>query len=47
VGGFLWQEYNALIYEHIILSILVIGLVGFGLDRLMLLVEKQVGRALS
>ena len=25
VGGFLWQEYNALIYEHIILSIIVIG----------------------
>jgi nitrate/nitrite transport system permease protein len=47
VGGFLWQEYNALIYEHIILSILVIGLVGFALDRLMLLVEKQVGRVLS
>lgn len=41
VGGFLWQEYNALIYEHIILSIIVIGLVGFALDRLMSLVEKR------
>ena len=41
VGGFLWQEYNALIYEHIILSIIVIGLVGFVLDRLMSLVEKR------
>ena len=40
-GGFLWQEYNALIYEHIILSIIVIGLVGFGLDRLMGLVERR------
>jgi ABC-type proline/glycine betaine transport system permease subunit len=29
VGGFLWQEYNALIYEHIILCILTIGSVGF------------------
>ncbi|MEY4551253.1 MAG: hypothetical protein RL685_7448 [Pseudomonadota bacterium] len=42
VGGFLWQEYNALIYEHIILSILTIGLVGFALDRLMGLVEKRL-----
>ena len=35
VGGFLWQEYNSLIYAHIILCILTIGLVGFVLDRLM------------
>jgi nitrate/nitrite transport system permease protein len=41
VGGFLWQEYNALIYEHIILSIITIGLVGFALDRLMSLVERR------
>lgn len=41
VGGFLWQEYNALIYEHIILSIITIGLVGFVLDRLMSLVEAR------
>ena len=41
VGGFLWQEYNALIYEHIILSIIVIGLVGFGLDRLMSVLERR------
>jgi len=41
VGGFLWQEYNALIYEHIILCILTIGVVGFVLDRLMSLVEKR------
>ena len=34
VGGFLWQEYNALIYEQIILCILTIGGVGFVLDRL-------------
>jgi nitrate/nitrite transport system permease protein len=42
VGGFLWQEYNALIYEHIILCILTIGLVGFALDRLMLAVERRL-----
>lgn len=41
VGGFLWQEYNSLIYEHIILCIITIGLVGFSLDRLMSLVEKR------
>ena len=41
VGGFLWQEYNSLIYEHIILCILTIGLVGFVLDRLMSLVEMR------
>jgi nitrate/nitrite transport system permease protein len=45
VGGFLWQEYNALIYEHIILCILTIGLVGFGLDRLMGLAEKRLRAA--
>jgi nitrate/nitrite transport system permease protein len=41
VGGFLWQEYNALIYEHIILCILTIGFIGFGLDRVMSLVERR------
>jgi nitrate/nitrite transport system permease protein len=41
VGGFLWQEYNSLIYEHIILCIVTIGVVGFILDRLMSLVEKK------
>ncbi|HET9957784.1 MAG TPA: ABC transporter permease subunit, partial [Polyangiaceae bacterium] len=41
VGGFLWQEYNALIYEHIILCIVTIGVVGFVLDRLMGLVERR------
>ncbi len=41
VGGFLWQEYNSLIYEHIILCIVTIGLVGFALDRLMSMVEGK------
>ena len=45
VGGFLWQEYNALIYEHIILCILTIGFVGYALDRLMGLVEKRLRTA--
>jgi nitrate/nitrite transport system permease protein len=42
VGGFLWQEYNSLIYEHIILCILTIGIVGFVLDRLMNMVERRL-----
>lgn len=41
VGGFLWQQYNALSYAHIILCIITIGLVGFVLDRLMSLVESR------
>jgi nitrate/nitrite transport system permease protein len=41
VGGFLWQEYNALNYSRIILCILTIGTVGFVLDRLMSVVEKR------
>jgi nitrate/nitrite transport system permease protein len=41
VGGFLWQEYNSLIYEHIILCIVTIGLIGFILDRLMSVVERR------
>lgn len=42
VGGFLWQEYNALIYEHIILCILVIGLMGYLLDVIMAFVQKRL-----
>ncbi|ADB18740.1 nitrate ABC transporter, inner membrane subunit [Pirellula staleyi DSM 6068] len=42
VGGFLWQEYNSLIYEHILLCILTIGAVGLALDRLMSIVERWV-----
>jgi nitrate/nitrite transport system permease protein len=41
VGGFLYQEYNANIYGHIILCILTIGVVGFVLDRLMSVVELR------
>ena len=42
VGGFLWQEYNSLIYEHIIVCILTIGIVGFVLDRAMSAVELRL-----
>jgi nitrate/nitrite transport system permease protein len=42
VGGFLWQEYNSLIYSHILLCILTIGLVGFILDRLMGAAETRL-----
>src|SRR5688572_20982663 len=45
VGGFLWQEYNSLIYEHIIMCILTIGIVGFVLDRMMAIVEKRLRTA--
>ena len=45
VGGFLWQEYNALIYEHILLCIITIGLVGFALDRLMSMAEQRMSGA--
>ena len=42
VGGFLWQEYNSLIYAHILLAILTIGVVGFVLDRAMGAVETRL-----
>jgi nitrate/nitrite transport system permease protein len=42
VGGFLWQEYNSLVYSHIILSVVTIGAVGLALDRLMGVVEARV-----
>ena len=42
VGGFLWQEYNSLIYEHIVLCIIVIGLVGLALDRGMKMIEDRL-----
>jgi len=41
VGGFLWQEYNSLVYAHILLAILTIGLIGFALDRLMGMAEAR------
>ena len=42
VGGFLWQEYNSLVYSHIILSVVTIGAIGLVLDRLMGVVEARV-----
>src|SRR5712664_985852 len=45
VGGFLWQEYNSLVYSHILLCILTIGVVGFTLDRLMGVAEARLRAA--
>lgn len=45
VGGFLWQEYNSLIYAHILLAIITIGIIGFVLDRLMGLAEARLRAA--
>ncbi|MBI1846171.1 MAG: nitrate ABC transporter permease [Candidatus Rokubacteria bacterium] len=45
VGGFLWQEYNSLVYSHIILSVVTIGAIGFLLDRLMGVVEARMKAA--
>jgi nitrate/nitrite transport system permease protein len=45
VGGFLWQEYNSLVYSHIILAIITIGVIGYILDRLMALAELRFQRA--
>jgi nitrate/nitrite transport system permease protein len=45
VGGFLWQEYNSLIYEHLILCIVTIGVVGFLLDRMMMMLEGRLRAA--
>ena len=42
IGGFLWQEYNSLIYTHILLAILTIGLVGFLLDKMMGIAESRL-----
>lgn len=41
IGGFLWDSYQSLKYENIILCILTIGIVGFLLDKLMSLVETR------
>lgn len=41
VGGFLWQEYNGLVYSHILLSVITIGAIGFALDRLMGVIEAR------
>jgi len=42
IGGFLWQEYNSLVYAHILLAIITIGLIGFLLDRLMGVAERKL-----
>jgi nitrate/nitrite transport system permease protein len=42
IGFFVWDEWNNLSLEHIILAIAVIGLVGLALDRLMLAVARRL-----
>ena len=42
VGGFLWQEYNSLVYARIVLAIITIGVIGFVLDRLMGMAEAKL-----
>ncbi|MEN3941985.1 nitrate ABC transporter permease [Prosthecobacter sp. SYSU 5D2] len=41
IGGFLWQQYNANSFAHIILCILTIGVIGYVLDRLMSMIEGR------
>jgi len=45
LGGFLWQEYNALNYKHIVMCVIAIGLIGFVLDRLMSAIEARLRAA--
>ena len=47
LGGFLWQEYNSLVFEHIIMCIVAIGVIGLVLDRAMMWVESRVRAALG
>jgi len=42
VGGFLWQEYNSVVYSHIILSVITIGVIGLLLGRRMGVIEARV-----
>jgi nitrate/nitrite transport system permease protein len=45
VGGFLFQQYNAGRHAHIILCILIIGVVGLIIDRLMTAAESRMRTA--
>jgi nitrate/nitrite transport system permease protein len=42
IGFFVWDEWNNLSLEHIILAIAVIGAVGLSLDRLMLAAARRL-----
>ena len=42
IGFFVWDEWNNLSLEHIILAIAVIGVVGLSLDRLMLAAARRI-----
>ena len=45
IGFFVWDEWNNLSLEHIILAILLIGVVGLALDRLMLALARLISYA--
>ncbi|MBI2804466.1 MAG: nitrate ABC transporter permease [Planctomycetes bacterium] len=47
VGNFLYQEYNSGIFEHILLCIITIGIVGFAMDRIMSIVENNLKRVFA
>jgi nitrate/nitrite transport system permease protein len=47
LGFFLYDGYNSQIYERIIFCIIVIGLIGFVLDRLMSVVEHNIHRVVA
>ena len=47
LGFFLYDGYNSNIYERIIFCIIVIGLIGFVLDRLMSAIEHNIHRVVA
>jgi nitrate/nitrite transport system permease protein len=41
IGFWVWDEWNNLKVEHIIIAIFVIGMVGFALEQMLLLLAKR------
>jgi nitrate/nitrite transport system permease protein len=41
IGFWVWDEWNSLKVEHIIIAIFVIGVVGFALEQMLLLLAKR------
>jgi nitrate/nitrite transport system permease protein len=42
IGWLVWDSWNALYLEKVISAVLLIGLVGFGLDRIFLFLVRRV-----
>lgn len=42
IGWLVWDSWNALSLEKVISAVLLIGLVGFGLDRIFLFLVRRV-----